>query len=152
MFTVERRVGKLVEARVRILRTLEDVQRYELAVRTALLAAGPGAVGCSDMRFAEVFPPDVTSAIVQLLSRDNSALARSALLVADEQATLNLQIERIVREANNAARRTFRDPIELMAWLSGVLNTEERHRLHAFISEGATTTTTASGSVRPPRR
>jgi hypothetical protein len=48
---------------------------------------------------------------------------------------LGLQIQRMIREANNPNRRAFRDPDALVAWLGEVLSVQERIRLAAVLRE-----------------
>ncbi len=44
-----------------------------------------------------------------------------------------MQIQRMIREANNPSRRAFRDPSELFEWLSEVLDAKERVRLRELL-------------------
>ena len=54
-----------------------------------------------------------------------------------ENATGNLQVFRLVREAENENRRLFTDPNHLHAWLSQVLKASESARLRLFLNSAA---------------
>jgi hypothetical protein len=64
--------------------------------------------------------------MIGVLQRDNAHIERSAILLPAEGAAFHLQAERVVREAKNDARRTFRDARKLGAWLDRVLDHGER--------------------------
>ena len=132
-------MGRLVEVRVYGLRTVSDVADYERELR-GVFARHPGLlIGCCDTRppnnAVEVHPPDVAEALVGLLSRGNPRLEKSAILLPRGQATFYLQMDRLVRMAKHPDRRTFHEPAELKAWLSGSLDARERARLDEFLSE-----------------
>lgn len=60
---------------------------------------------------------------------------RNAFLLPPGQALLALQFSRIIRQANNPARRAFQSRPELISWLAEVLRPPERLRLETFLSE-----------------
>ena len=55
---------------------------------------------------------------------------------ARDHAAFNLQVERVVREAKYAERRTFRDAAAMRAWVGERLGAEERTRLAVFLAAG----------------
>jgi len=57
----------------------------------------------------------------------------SRILTAPEHPTTNLQVVRLIREAQNADRKHFTDPKQLESWLSPVLSVPETVRLRAFL-------------------
>jgi hypothetical protein len=75
--------------------------------------------------------------MIALLERGNPRLERSAILLSQEHATFNLQVERVVREAKNSARRTFRDAAAMVAWLGESLTAAERDSVARFLSVDA---------------
>jgi hypothetical protein len=134
MFTVDRSVGRLIEARLVSLRTVDDVGRFEDAMRAEFDRVDGKAIVCADWRVANVLPPAVADRLIELLARGNPRLERSAILLSAEHATFNLQVERVVREAKNSARRTFRDAPAMVAWLGESLTPAERDRVARFLS------------------
>ncbi len=68
------------------------------------------------------------------MKSDNLRIERSALLLTDASATLLLQMERLVREAANPARRIFLDRQDLRGWLHLVLSQEEGVALEEFLA------------------
>jgi hypothetical protein len=68
-----------------------------------------------------------------MLRADNPLVERTAYLLSDSQQTLAMQVERIMREANNPVRRTFRRTDELLPWLNEVLTPAEAARAQAFL-------------------
>ena len=134
MITVERHVGVLVETRLSGHLTREELTAFgQERVRT-LRAVGADLVVCFDCRSLDVLSPELTAELVAALRLSRrSPFRRSALLVPEDRAVLGLQLDRIVREAQNPARRIFRDRDALIAWLSEVLTPEEQTRLVAFL-------------------
>ena len=83
---------------------------------------------------ANVLPPPVAERLVALLQRGNPHVERSAILLAREHATFNLQVERLVREAKNPARRTFRETKPMIDFLGAVLTPAEKAHVSAFLT------------------
>lgn len=135
VYTVECRVGRLIEARLVSLRSVDEVIAFEQAMAAAFARAGARSVICADWRQANVMPPDVAARLRDLLTHGNAHLERSAVLLAREHATFNLQVERVVREAASPDRRTFRDPSPMLAWLDEILTPAERARARTFLGE-----------------
>lgn len=135
MFTVEVRVGRLIEARIETLRTEARAAAYTDAF-SAVLQRSPSnlpMILCADHRAVPVYSQAVTEKLASLFGAMNLRLARVALLVSPANATLLMQLARIVREANNPDRRVFVVPMEAEAFLGEVLTTAERTRLARFL-------------------
>ena len=135
-FTVEIVTGRLVEARVYSLVTREDADAYSaaLAATVSTLPEGTTGVLCADHRFAPVYPQPVTDRLVELFQYMNERLERVAIIVNPEAATLYMQLGRIAREANNAARRVFRDVEPALTHLSASLVRAEVDRARTFLT------------------
>ena len=135
---MERRVGCLVEARVHALRNAEDGNAYFEAITTAVanVAAPARAVICADHRPVVIYPPAVADQLVQLFTSVNTRVHRAALLVTPTNATVNMQLARIVRESVNPNRQVFRDLARFTAFLEEVLDAAELTRVRAFMAEG----------------
>jgi hypothetical protein len=127
------RSGRVIQIRVRRLTGLEDVERLDDAVVSALRDAGPGASICSDYRTTSPLPPQVVKAWSRIMRGTNGALSRSALLIDPRNTLFNLQMDRIVRCAANPDRRIFPDVAKLGDWLAGVLAESERAAVGAFL-------------------
>jgi hypothetical protein len=132
-FSADCRVGRLVEARLIHLRNTGDVDEFTQSLRRAFTAAGARAIVCADWRQAQVLPPEAADGMIGLLKWGNAKFERSAVLLAREHATFNLQVERVIREAGNPARRAFRSVDEMIAWLGEILGPDERRRMLEFL-------------------
>ena len=134
MITVDMKVGRLIEIRSVQPYTLEEIAF--LGGRLAQLMQGRSdrIVGCLDLRGAGVAPSEHTELYAAVLRRDNPLVERTGVLLPPGQATLALQLERIVREAHNPRRKTFRDVAPFCAYLDEVLTTEEQARMRAFLA------------------
>lgn len=136
-FTVELRVGRLLEARIFSLKTAEDVVEYGAAI-AAGVAKAPATVMpilCADHRPVRVYPQPAADRLTEMFKRNNTRLAYAALVIDPANATLLLQLERIVREANYERRKVFRDAPSALAQLGTVLDSAERARAAAFLTE-----------------
>jgi hypothetical protein len=132
-FTVECRLGRLVEVRLLAMRE-PDVTVLQEAMRGAFVQVGRKVVICTDLRGIGLLSPTMADLMIGVLAKSNAHLERSAFLLLPEGALFHLQAERVVREAKSAVRRTFRDPRSLVAWLDDVLDDPERARVRAFLS------------------
>jgi len=131
-FSAERKVGRLVEARLGWLNDASDVQRFLLQMRSAFTADGQSVI-CADWRRALVLPPSAGEALLELLRQGNRHFVRSAVLLAPENAIFGLQVERLCREAGNPARRAFRNVQPCLVWLGEVLTPLESARAAEFL-------------------
>lgn len=134
MFSLDVRQGRLIEGRITSPVVLSEVAAFGRRLKELLGSIAGPVVICTDLRGANLFPPDVADGFVTLMKTDNPRLERSAFLVG-ESAIFGLQVERLIRDARNTARRTFRDTALLVNWLGEVVDPKERARLDAFIAE-----------------
>ena len=134
-FTVECRVGRVVEARLMTLRDADDVTQFELAMRAAFVRVQRKCVTCADVRAIALLSPTVSDLMIGVLAKGNPYLERSAILLPATGALFHLQAERLVRESKSADRRSFRKPQDMAAWLDEVLDDAERAGVRAFLSE-----------------
>ncbi len=134
MFTVEIQAGGLIEARVRQLKTPERALAYARALGDVVRrSSGRNLVLCADHRPVVVYSQPVADQLAALFGDMNSVLTRIALLVAPTNATLRMQLERVVREAENPSRRVFQAGADAEAFLGEVLEPRERTRLKLFL-------------------
>ena len=152
MFTVEVRAGRLIEARVEALRNLERAAAYTNGFAQVLqrFSGTERMILCADHRAVAVYPQPVADELATLFGAMNLRLQRVAILVARTNATLTMQLSRIVREAQNSERRVFFTTDEAEAFLGEVLTPAERTRLAQFLrGEPTGSATTRTPSTRP---
>lgn len=132
MFRVDS-VGKLVLIHVTTLSSVEEVGSFQSEVMHFVNDAPGRAIVVVDLRTPRVFAPEVAAALEDMLKRANPRIHRSAVILAKEHAVFSLQLERIIREARNPARRTFRSSEDAMQWLREGLSVREADQLEAFL-------------------
>lgn len=133
MFQVDTPLGNLVLVRWTSLREVTEATAFRSAIQSAVLHVKP-AVICADWRAASLVSPDVAEVMGAMLRGTNPHLKRSAILLAPEHATFSLQTERLVREAQNPQRRTFRAVPDQLQWLGEVLTPQELERARHFLA------------------
>ncbi|NUQ79358.1 MAG: hypothetical protein HUU21_38095 [Polyangiaceae bacterium] len=133
MYTIQRNVGRLVEAVMQARVTREDIDAAGRAIAEVAQAMEGQGVVIGDYRATKFLLEEDVAALLQVLRRYNDRIERSAILVSERSAVGVLQMERMVRESGHPLRRAFRDVHEAAAWLSEVLTPEERARLHLVL-------------------
>jgi hypothetical protein len=133
MFRIENVVGRLVEIHVTDLRSMEEMEQFGFQVMETVKAVPGRAVSVVDLRLPRIFAPDVAESLEEMLRRANPKIERSAILLAPSHAIFALQLERLIREAANPARRSFRDPTKLREWAADILSEAEQARLATFV-------------------
>src|SRR5690242_17665117 len=134
--TCEFRVGRLMEIRVAHgYRSVEDVDEMiaMMAARVEKLAPDVRYVIAADWRSVAVMSPDTAARVRVMLTKSNARVERSAILTLTDQSMTNLQVQRLVREAENENRRHFVRAREQYIWLSEVLSADESARLAEFL-------------------
>lgn len=134
-FTVERQVGRLLEARVFALWTEADADEYAHKIQLVARAvpAGTRPVLVADHRPVRVYPTAVAERLVQLFTTMNLSLERAALVVTRGNVPLTLQLQRLVEAAEYSARRMFAAKEDAIAHVSAVLDPRESARASAFL-------------------
>lgn len=126
--------GRLVEVSVTPPLTLDEIKQFVTEHKATISRIPDRYVGVVDLHRVNVFPPQVADALIQLLSQMADRVERTAFLIG-ESAVFALQIERVIRDAANPNRKSFREPGPLKEWLGEVLNEGERFRLDGFLTE-----------------
>ena len=137
MWTIEQRVGRLVEIQVASPILLPELAGFgerigEIAAR--LGRQGQRLIACTDLTAANILPPDVAEWFIRLMQRDNPVLERGAFLIGTS-AVFALQLERMFKQSSSLTRRTFREPWLLLDWLGELATPVERDRLRRFLAE-----------------
>ena len=136
-YTVEARVGRLIEARVFLLETVDDVDAYIRVLAAAVARLEDGALGvlCADHRPAEIYTQAVTDRLVESFQIMNSRLSRVAIITGVRKPTLYMQLRRITREAAYEARQVFQIPEPGLTHLGSALTPAERMRAAEFLAD-----------------
>ena len=135
MYTIENRVGRLIELRVESPVTYEELlQFHDTLAKVCKPIRGQLSV-CTDLAGATVFTQPVTKLWTSIIKQESPLVDRNAVLVG-EGAVFSMQVERIIREAGHQNRKAFLSPTELTAWLGEILTVRERTRLEAYLREG----------------
>jgi len=134
--TCEFVVGGLLEVRVGYgYRSISDVEAMITMIRSAITARGTlqKFAIVADWRSVHIMPPEVAQRAREMLAGNNLRVTRSAILTLPENPTTNLQVVRLVREAENPQRRHFAAVPELQRWLGEVLSPTQITRLASFL-------------------
>jgi len=134
--TCEFVVGKLLEIRVADgYRSVEDIDTMIHMIRLNMMKLGPSdkMTIVADWTAVHVMQPETAARAREMLATVNPKVARSSILTGPEHPTTNLQVVRLIREAQNADRKHFTDAKQLESWLSPVLSAPEAVRLRAFL-------------------
>ena len=139
-FTCQVRVGRVIEARVLRLRSpgrSASVQRRP-ASSVASFPVGrtrDGPSSGADHRPVNIYPPEVADELARLFSQMNARLARVGIIAARSNATLAMQLGRIVaRSRQSQPTAVLRSP-SAGPVLEGELSELETARLRAFLDE-----------------
>ena len=135
MFTMEQRIGRLVEVRYRETLTLDDFTQLMAQTRTLFNNSKKALVFVTDARYVSPFPRDVAESLVWVMRRDNPKIAAGGILLSRENVVWQRQAERMLREAKSTVRRTFFEPQEVQGFLAPHLDGDERRRLNEFLRE-----------------
>jgi hypothetical protein len=149
-FHVARVVGRLVEVRYYQLTSVETVTAVAVACGKAAREIGTEPLCCVDFRPLRVLSPEIASALSNAMRNSNAMVARTAALI-NEHVTFGMQMERVIREANNPARRVFRDVEGLLAWLGELATPRELDRAREFFRSGSDAPVSSVASVSSSR-
>jgi hypothetical protein len=137
MITLHPKAGRLAGVRIISPVTDEELIAFVPQMVKWVRSIVGQVVFCHDVRGTIVLTETISSRVIDLMRHDNPRLKRAALLLPTGSAVLALQFERIIREAGNPARRTFRRAAEAQEWLSEVLVPAEQEGLAQFLAEGS---------------
>jgi hypothetical protein len=148
-FTVERNVGRLVEARVLALATRADVERYAQSFKPFAKDTA-GLVLCADHRAVRIYAPEVADDLISLFTKLNTVWRRAVLIAAPSNATLTIQLQRVVRSSNSSARRLVVDTAAAETFVADMLDAAEKARLVEFLRQEPGATSAGRPSEQPP--
>jgi hypothetical protein len=131
-------VGRLLEIRValgyRSPRDVDDMIEM-IKARAGTLESAAKYTIAADWRAVQIMSPETAERARVMLRTVNPRVMRSAILTLPAHPTTNLQIVRLVHEAENVNRKHFSAPKVLHQWLSEVLTPDESERLNTFLGE-----------------
>lgn len=134
--TCEIHVGRLLEIRVGAgYHSVRDIERMIVLMQAHFGKLGPGerCVVAADWRNVGMMSPETALRAREMLLRANPRVVRSSILTLPERSLANLQVVRLVREAEGEHRRHFTNAVEQHRWLSEVLIDAEQARLAVFL-------------------
>jgi hypothetical protein len=137
--TCEFVVGRLLEIRVAAgYRTVADIDEMIERIGASARRLDPGVkfTIVADWRAVQIMSPETATRAQEMLAMVNTRVTRSGILTLPANPPTNLQVVRLVHEAQNANRQHFTSPIAMQRWLSEVLSAEESARLAAFLGIG----------------
>jgi hypothetical protein len=135
MYTIENRVGRLIELRVESPVTEEELLQFHDKIAKVIKPIKGQLATCTDLAGATVFLQPVAARWIEIIKQENPIVERNAVLVG-EGAVFSMQVERIIRQAGFKNRKAFLAPAPLIAWLGEILTARERARLEQFLQEG----------------
>jgi hypothetical protein len=135
VFSLTLQTGRLVELAFAFPVGREDAEGAGEQLRHILGTRTDKIVVATDLVLMRTLPPDVADAFITVMRADNPRIERSGFLIAEDAATLALQLERMIKEAANSARRAFRSSARWQEWLAEALTPDEQKRLAAFARE-----------------
>lgn len=127
--------GRLIEGKVHNLTDAAEAAAYSTELSRHVQGASRSLVLCADHRRVAIYSQPVADELARLFGIMNKRLERVAVLVSRSNATLALQLERIVREARNPNRRVFYDVEPALEHLSTALDALELQRARVFLQE-----------------
>jgi hypothetical protein len=132
-------VGRLMEIDVAAgYRTVGDIDAMISAIGSEFtnVPEPTRVVIAADWRPCALFTPDVAQRALAMLAHEASRIERSGILHSATQPTSVLQVFRLIKEAGvlSERRRIFTDVDEMESWLGELLTSDERARLHQFLT------------------
>lgn len=136
-FEVALHAGRLLEIRINgQIRTRTDVEQCNDAIWEKINEIKRDIVIIADYRQAMVFAPERAEDWAGIIRAMSHRIERSAILLDQQKATFNLQLQRGVIRADNRNRKLFFGAEEATAWIHPVLDDLERARVVRFLTSG----------------
>jgi|GEM_PF-1930290 len=135
MMCVRHEVGRLAEVLYRPPLSIEQLSAFVADVRRVVERASTPLVFVCDWRPVDGFDETFTDTIVWTMRRDNPRILANGVLVSASNVRLFDQVDRLLREAKNPARRVFKSRAEVVAFLDPHLSDDERRRRDQFLDE-----------------
>ncbi|HWB73778.1 MAG TPA: hypothetical protein VG755_02460 [Nannocystaceae bacterium] len=127
MWSIVHEVGALVEIRIWSPVSADEATAWAAEHERTIANIADEYVCFVDLVGATVFPPAAVAAYTAVM-KDEPRLRRTAALLGANPVQ-SLQVDRMMRDADNPMRRAFATPVQVLAWLDPVLGPLERVRL-----------------------
>jgi hypothetical protein len=133
VWSIAREVGTLLEIRIWSPVSADEAEPWAREHDRIVRAISGDYVCFVDLVGAVVFPPAAVAAYTAVM-KDEPRLRRTGTLLGNSPVQ-GLQVERMLRDADNPVRRAFREANEVLAWLDPVLGPLERVRLRSVMRQ-----------------
>jgi hypothetical protein len=134
---IRNQVGRLIEVTIETPTTLLEWKALPKQLNSIHSRLTEKYIYCANISRAKLLQPEEAEPMRKIMQLDNPRLLRTALYVGSNSATLMLQMERLIREAANPARKTFRDSQKLISWMAEVTTPEEEQRIREIYSDSS---------------
>ena len=138
MQTVQRNQGRLLEVIFPEEATVDWIKLFASEVQQVmkgLAAEGLRAATFADLSKTRVMTTEATHTLIAMLRSDNPIIERTSIVLGNDPL-VDLQIWRILSEANSPNRRSFTDPLQAHAWLEEIItDAGERSRSEVLLKE-----------------
>ncbi len=137
MFSAEKKVGRLIEVRVRGPIGDQEVAGFRGHFIDVLRDMRPDdkIVAVADFRGARPVAPPIAGLIVNLLRATNHRMERGAVVISDEPVG-RMQAQRILDEARHPGRKLCLTVADAVDWMRPTLTVAELGRLQRFLADG----------------
>ena len=141
MLTLENPTGRLLAVRAGTPLTTDEVEQAMSVLRGPRVGVAPQWIAASDLRTLRVLPPWAQERTGELFGEGAQGILRSAILVAEDNAILRMQLERLLHASGVQNRQVFAEPGAAVRWLRALLTGAEAAALEQFLER-----------TRPPSR
>jgi hypothetical protein len=135
VFSIERRVGRLLEIRIGGAWTLEEVVDFGSRFRQVSESNPSMFIACTDLRGARLLPPEAADLMLAFMRTRKTKIEYNAVLIGDSPI-IGLQVDRLIKGASHPGRQIVRAVGEVTGFLDPLCTAEERQRLRQFLDEG----------------
>jgi hypothetical protein len=131
---IRNQVGRLIEVVVESPTTSAEWKALPKQLSSIHSRISEKYMYCANISRAKLLQPEEAEPMKKIMYLDNPRLVRTAIYLGSNSAILMLQMERLIREAGNPARKAFRDPQKLISWMAEVTTPEEEQRIREIYS------------------
>jgi hypothetical protein len=135
VFSVEKRVGRLLEIRIGGSLTLEEITAFGLRYREVAGVGEELYVACTDLRTARLFAPEAAELMLSFMRTRRTRIEHNAILVGDSPI-VGLQAERLIKASSHPGRHILHSAGEVIAVLDPILGAAEQARVREFLNDG----------------
>jgi hypothetical protein len=132
VITVHSEIGRVIEVRIESPAHRGEWDAFAKGLPDILQRMPKSFMYCADVSRATLLAPEEAESAKDIMRKDNPRLIRTAIYLGDNSSLMMMQMERIIRETNNPARKTFRDLGKLLSWMSEVTTPGEQERINRF--------------------